>query len=473
MRSSHLHSLCFLVCGLTLAAIAAALPVRAQAEAFHSVYYHRLQGSFWAQLADDTGPGPTPRESAIASIQDNFKAIRALGFDTVTIGLPDWDGWVSQHGGGFSYDPTNPAAGRPQFAVAQEIVLRIAEANHLKVIFAIGLSDYQRSSDGRPAWAGLADEYGSSAKPKGAYDYIHSLINPTVYYGTLATTKLATIGLADGPVHSHVGDSRVTGWNLAGEWNPNVVNASSKIHTHEHIFKKYWNFFYDLVHFHGASNAFAATYLIGQPGGGNAQVANIKAFKQWFAPGAGIKRPDLIGVEFYGNGSYDLTAIGKDLNRMVDAMETADPHAYPHDFAIPAAQIFLGEGGTNQTSSPAVERYFKDVFHVLTERKLAGIQLWVSDTLGDAKDAEGKPTLSAATPAYDLFTTGFSRDGVRTYASLPPGISWHGEPAKSGSYADPASYAAYQDIRPAAYGRWSYTGLTDKGRWVQQALEGR
>jgi len=97
-----------------------------------------LQGSFWAQLANDTGASPTPRELAIASIEDNFKSIRALGFDTVTVGLPDSDNWVSQHGGGFSYDPRNPAAGRPEFAVAQEIVLRITDANHLKVIFAIG-----------------------------------------------------------------------------------------------------------------------------------------------------------------------------------------------------------------------------------------------------------------------------------------------------------------------------------------------
>ena len=268
----------------------------ADVEPFRSVYYHRLQGSFWAQLADDTGTAPTPRELAMASIQDNFKAMKAVGFDTVTIGLPDSDNWVSQHGGGFSYDPKNPAAARPQFAVAQEIVLRIADANHLKVIFAIGFSEYRRSSDGRPAWAGLADEYDSTTSPKGAFNYIHCLIDPTGYYGALSTTKLSTVGLADGPVRSHVGDERVVGWNLSGEWNVNVVNATAKTHPNEHVFKKYWNFFYGLVHYHGANNAFAGTYLIGQPAGGSAQVANIKAFKQWFAPGSGIREPDLIGL---------------------------------------------------------------------------------------------------------------------------------------------------------------------------------
>jgi hypothetical protein len=460
----------FLLCCFAMVALVMMYPGRANAEPFDSVYYHRLQGSFWAQLADDTGAAPTPRELAIASIQDNFKAIHALGFNTVTIGLPDSDNWVSQHGGGFSYDPKNPAAARPQLAVAQEIVLRIADANHLKVIFAIGFSEYRRSSDGRGAWAGLADEYDSITNPKGAFDYIHCLIDPTGYYGVLSTTRLSTVGLEDGLVRSHVGDERVVGWILSGEWNVNVVNAAAKTHPHEHIFKKYWNFFYGLVHYRGANTAFAATYLIGQPAGGNAQIANIKAFKQWFAPASGIREPDRIGVEFYGNTGYELSSIYKDLDSMVDAMEMADPGKYPHDYAIPASRVFLGEGSTNQTAMPAINQYFQDVFQLLADRELAGIQLWVTDTLGDATDAAGKPTLSPATPAYDLFTTTFSRTGVRTYASLPPGISWHGSPANGASFADPASYPTSSEIQPAAYGHWSYTGLTNNGHWVQQAI---
>jgi hypothetical protein len=155
---------------------------------------------------------------------------------------------------------------------------------------------------------------------------------------------------------------------------------------------------------------------------------------------------------------------------MVDAMEMADPGKYAHDYSIPASRVFLGEGSTNQTATPAINQYFQDVFQLLADRALAGIQLWVTDTLGDATDAAGKPTLSPATPAYDLFTTTFSRAGVRTYAGLPPGISWHGSPAKGASYADPASYPPSSEIRPAAYGQWSYIGLTSKGHWVQQAI---
>ena len=155
---------------------------------------------------------------------------------------------------------------------------------------------------------------------------------------------------------------------------------------------------------------------------------------------------------------------------MVDAMERSDSSKYPHDFAIPAGKVFLGEGSTNQTATPPINQYFQDVFQVLADRELAGIQLWVTDTLGDASNAASKPTLSAATPAYDLFTATFSPIGVRTYAGLPPGISWHGSPAKGASYADPANYPPSTEIRPAAYGQWSYTGLTSKGHWVQQAI---
>jgi hypothetical protein len=362
---------------------------RADAASFRSVYYHRLQGSFWAQLADDTGASPTPRELAVASIQDNFQAIRSLGFDTVTIGLPDSDNWVSQHGGGFSYDPKDSIAARPQFAVAQEIILRLAEADKLKVIFAIGLSEYRRSSDGGATRAGLADEYGSTSKPRGAFDYLHCLIDPTAYYGSLSTTGLAKIGLADGPVRSHVGDPRVVGWVFSGEWNVNVKSTTSKIAVHEHVFKKYWNFFYNLVHFNGANNAFAGTYLIGQPASGNAQVKNIKAFKQWFAPGSGIEEPDLIGVEFYGPEGYDLASTYKDLDLMVEAMEAADTSGFRGDFAIPASRIFLGEGNTLQTATPTINQYFQDVLQVMTDRRLAGIQFWVTDTLGTRMTSKG------------------------------------------------------------------------------------
>jgi hypothetical protein len=462
------------LCWLAVVVLGTALANRANAEPFHTIYYHAVQGSFWAQLADDTGAAPTPRERAIASINDNFRAIKALGFETVTIALADSDSWVSAHGGGFSYDPTNPSAARPEFAVAQEIVLRLADANQLKVIYVVSFSQYRRSTDGRPAWAGLADEYDSTSRPPGAYDYIHCLLDPTPYYGTVSTTRLSTVGLSDGPIQSHIGDARIVGWLLAPEWNPNVVTAQGTL-PHEYIFKKYWNFFYALVHDGGANTAFAGTYVIGQLAGG--QEANIKAVKQWFAPGTGIQEPDRIGVEFYANadssgtGDYNLASTYQDLNAVIDAMEKADPRNYPDDFAISADRVFLGEGNTDQTTTPGINQFFQEILQVLTNRTLAGVEFWVTDSLGNASDAAGNPTLSLAQPGYDLFTTTFSPSGIRTYAGLPPGIFWHGTPGPGGSYGNPADYPAYSGTaQPSAYGKWSYTGLTSKGHWVQQAM---
>ncbi len=442
---------------------------------FKTLYYHTVQASFWAQLADDTGSSPTPRELAIASLNQNFGAIKALGFDTVTFGLIDSDAWASAHGGGFSYDPKNPAAARRPFAVAQEIALRIADANHLKVIFSISFNSYRFSSDGRTEWAGLADEYGSTSNPRGAYDFIHGLIDPNLYYGVQQTTKLDTIGVANGPTRSFIGDSRIIGWEMSAEWNRWVVNTETGVSTQQRGFQKYWNFFYKLVHAHGAQTAFAGTYMIGSPESVRApgkQLENIKAFKQWFAPGSGIIQPDLVGMEFYGEvakSDYDLGSVAQDLNTMIDAMENADP-GFAGDFRIPANEIYLGEGNANQTGDPGINQYFQDVFQVFIDRELSGIKFFVSDSLAD-KSVNGTPTLAVALPIFDIFSTSYAAAGNRKYPrDLPPGISWHWGPKPGGSYADPTTYLTSAEVSESSYGQWTYVHPTNTGLWIQQAI---
>jgi hypothetical protein len=442
---------------------------------FRTLYYHTAHASFWAQLADDTGPSPTPRELAIASLNQNFGAIKALGFDTVTFSISDSDGWPSGHGGGFSYDPKNPATARQAFAVAQEIALRIADANHLKVTFIITFTPYRFSSDGRPEWAGLADEYDSTSNPRGAYDYIHGLIDPSLYYGIQQTTKLRTIGLADGPTRSFIDDSRIIGWELSGEWNPWVANAETWVGTQQRGFQKYWNFFYNLVHENGARNAFAGTYMIGSPpavGGTGKQLVSIKTFKQWFAPAFGVIQPDLVGLEFYGGSAtanYDLGSVAQDLNKMIDAMENADP-GLAGDFSIPANKIYLGEGNENQMGEPGINQYFQDVFQVLTDRGLSGIKFFVSDSLAD-KSVNGTPTLAVALPVYDIFLTSYDAAGSRKYPpGLPPGISWHLGPKPGGSHADPTTYQSSADLSGSSYGKWTYLQPTQAGVWIRQGI---
>jgi hypothetical protein len=107
-------------------------------------------------------------------------------------------------------------------------------------------------------------------------------------------------------------------------------------------------------------------------------------------------------------------------------MATADPAKKQGDFVIPVSKIYLAEGNSNQTRTPAVNQYFQDILQLLNDRGLAGIQFFISDTLADAKDAKGQPTLAPALSVYDLFVTHYTPAGTRTYGKdWPPGISWH------------------------------------------------
>ncbi|MBI1746732.1 MAG: hypothetical protein HYR55_09110 [Acidobacteria bacterium] len=106
-----------------------------------AVFYRPAHAAFVAELADDTPPtpfgGPTPREQAIQTLDQNFGLIaQNLHANRIVIALSDDDSWQSQFGGGWSYDPV--ARPKPQTGVAQEIILSIANKWGLKVIFALG-----------------------------------------------------------------------------------------------------------------------------------------------------------------------------------------------------------------------------------------------------------------------------------------------------------------------------------------------
>jgi len=430
---------------------------------FNSMYYHTQSGSLLAQLADDSGTPPTPRQQAILMANNNFQALAAMGLNAVSISLMDPDTWASQHGGGLSYDPTNSARALPQRAVAQEILLRIAAANNLKVVFVLSLNEYRRSTDGRAAWNGLADQYGNSSNPPGAWDFIHAAIDPTPYYGTPSTTELlSTIGIPDGPVRTYFNDPRIAAWLLAPEWNPAVS-------THRYAFNKYWPFFYDLVHSNGSQTSLAGTYVIGAPDdpGAAAEVPTIKTFKQWFASGTGNPMPDFVGIEFYGcANSYNLPNIYADLGTMTDAMTQQDTTDYPGDFSIPAAQVFLGEGNSCQTSNGGLNEYVQLVNKFAVDRGLKAVEWWESDSLQD-----GTPPNIAA-PGWDLFNISFTSAGQRTFSGLAADLSWH-VPNSTTNFADPTTFTAYLEATndfPTGYGVMTYPQPTMTGIWLQQAL---
>ena len=433
--------------------------------AFHSVYFHPYLGSFWAALADDMGT-PSPRQEMIWSINNELQAIRASGLDTITVPLPDNDTWFSQFGGGFSYDPINyPTA---QYAVGQEILLRIAAANGLKVIFVIEPSDYRRSTDGRAAWNGLADQYDVTPSNHGSLDFIHSLIDPASYYGPLVTTKLSTIGLTDGPIGAYYNDPRVAGFILAPELNPAVISTEN-VQTHRYYFNKYWNWFYNLVHWNGSSTAFAAIYVIGSPNNGvAAQISAVKNFKSWFATGTGNMMPDYIGIEGYGGSGYPLQNAATDMNVILNAMVNADTANYPGDFAIPSQKIFIAEANTDEQANPYTNQYYQYMQQFISKRVMGGIEWFASDSLTDGQSPVDGTSPYLADRNLDLYNVQFTQVGTRLFEStLPSGISWHNPGT---SYADPTTFTAYTSRFGAKWGTLAYTSPTSRGYWYSEGI---
>lgn len=433
-----------------------------QPAAFHSAYFRPSQGSFFAMLEDDTG-SPSPREQAIASINNNLQALRASGLDTVSIILPDSDEWVSQTSGGFSYDPWHFPT--PQRSVGQEIFLRIAAANQLKVVFVIGMSSYRTSTDGRSAWNGLADQYGITPTSTGANDYIHALIDPTPYYGTPSTTKLSTIGLTDGPIRSYFDDPRVAGFILAPEVNPFVV-SSTGVATNQYFFNKYWSNFYALVHYGGSQTAFAGLYVIGSPSDGvSTQIGRLKTVKSWFNASSGLPTPDRFGTECYGFNPYPLQNTTTDMNLIIDALVTANTAQYPGDYAIPSQKVFIGEANTDQVTNPGENQFYQQAMQLVSRRVLGGVQWFAADSYAD-----GVPP--PANGGFNLYNVSFTYTGYKAFQlALPSGGSWH-NPNSTTNYADPTTFSTYAGYPPFAtdWGLVSYTSPTQEGYWYGEGI---
>ena len=350
------------------------LQTGASAEPIKAVYYRVIDRGFWQCLADDTGADPTPRVQIIKTIDSNFKDIKSQGFNAVNLGIPT-------------------SATNAQMAIAFEIALRIADAHGLKVVVAMdGISTYR--------W--------SSTFNQGAIDYIDLALDPTATYNNPipVTTKLqSTLGIPDGPIRTGYDDPRVYAWNLGGEWNPNIG-------TFHDSFQLYWPHFYNKVHTNGSQVCRAQTYWTGTApdtlvgSGTSVAYRNVKKLKQWFAPGSGIPQPDGVGLEFYGNGSYQLQNVYNDLQIKIDALQNIDPN-YSGDYAIPSTNVFFSEGNSDQSNSPALGDYWRNVFKFVDDCQIQGYSIFCSDgfntqPVGDAN------TLS-------LFTWSYQYTGTRIY----------------------------------------------------------
>src|ERR1700733_11493785 len=109
-----------------------------------AVFYKPAMASLWVQLADDSGPSPTPREYTLRTLDQNFQSFQDAHATAIVVYLPDEDSWQSQFGGGFSYDPIGRP--KPQFGVAQELLITVAAKHNLKVIFEICFSTWHMSN---------------------------------------------------------------------------------------------------------------------------------------------------------------------------------------------------------------------------------------------------------------------------------------------------------------------------------------
>jgi hypothetical protein len=311
-----------------------------------------------AELADDSGPSPTPRERALVTLDQNFYGLSVnTHANTVIFRLEDEDSYAGKWGGGYTWDP--PARPKPQYSVAQELAVAVAAKYGLKVIFAINFSVYHVQTD---------DTFGAVTPTRGAYHAIHALIDPWVYYGSLLTTKLQVVGLSNRYTHTFMGDTRIVGWQFHGEWPLDPTQPWFAA-----FLGKYWDFFYVLVHWNGANSSFAGIYTQAAPDGqqwndyptcsparlGNpaaqtwSPAGRIRTFKQFFQGQA--HRPDVYGFQWYGNviGSlaYDLRCVDADVRSLARMMRD-------DVYGVPTAQIALMEGGTAQVSSPYLHDFF-------------------------------------------------------------------------------------------------------------------
>lgn len=469
---------------------------------FKAVFYKPSMASFWVELADDTGSSPTPREFALQTVDQNFQSIENLHANAVVVYLPDEDSWQSQYGGGFTYDPVERP--KPQFAVAQELLVTLAAKHNLKVIFQINFSTWHMSNV-----TGGSDLYGNTTGGPvdypGAYAFIHALIGPASYYGNLWTTHLPEVGCPDHQIHDFINDERIAGWYLGGEWFMQLPNQKA-------FFLKYWPWFYTLVHYersnaHPATRGslrqvvqFAGVYPGGWPvtspdsvdcdparltldrdGQPIGSEYNFSAFnsleylKSLFVDNPSFSKPDLWSFEWYGTSNglnpgppngYRTSCIASDINAIAQ-------HMSMYGFPVPMGAIGLHEGGTDYTVDPVpgqpqdagANQFYLDAITTANRLGLRQIAVWNSD----GQTNTGACVLGSD---YPLSTSG--DDGFQYFSALfglslitnPQCRLWL--PDQQFGWHDGTT--VYDTSFPAEYGISRYSGLTESGLAVTAAF---
>jgi hypothetical protein len=378
-----------------------------------AIWYRPANAGFWGTLSN-----PASKAIELANITAHFSVIRAMGANAVVVNLPDEDGFQSGYGGGFPFNPLKTP--RPDLAQAQGEVLSLAAAAGLGVIFMVSVSEYHVFID---------DTYGNNKGPSapGMWDFIHSLIDPSGFYPGAP---------------SFIGDKRIVGWFLGGEW---IVEGGEAdiMARHKYFLDRYFGFFKILVHWQGAKNAFAGTYTLAGPDVAVADaVARISALAAY--------QPDMLGFEAYTDAPFDMTKAYMDLTDLFNALKTA--------VKIPPAQWLLCEAGNNQSDGPARHECITETIEAAGDYGIGGVCLWQSDGLENQQPTDKAPGLviGADQEAYALMEATFTPAGVLTLPGAPQGWHWWKPPAGIvNPYTNPAAYLL-GDQWQTAYGKIDY-----------------
>jgi hypothetical protein len=422
------------------------------------VYYAPYQGStLLTLLADDSGP----RALLVPSIYQNFQAIAALGANDVVVRCDDETSYVGEEGGGWPYNIAYEQ--KPQYMVAEEIIVSLAHAAGLRVTFAINPSFYHL----------FVSQAEPSINAPDMKNYIKSVINPGAFFNPAfySTTQLNLVGLTNHTAQGNWAlDSRVYGFIFPMEvqlqtFYPQWLAQQTT------FYQTYWPYFSQLVHVAGGS-AKTMIYFPSSPANYpntpnmGSMVRNsgspydiIHTWKNFFSQYLSTYKPDLMGFEWYAAGDlwgrYGQSATVPNIETITFAGVDAQ---YPYDYSVPPSRTWMAEGGANpQNGIGLLQNYDAKAPIAANSDGVPAISIWASNSgwevymstypytiPGPGGDSFSDPAtdFNISQAAYELFAVSIGTQDTRHYPS--PAEGWW-----------LPQYAGYQTAACIA----SYTGV--------------
>jgi hypothetical protein len=391
------------------------------------IWYRSEEGGLFPRLANAASQ---PYE--IANLTAHFAMLASAGYNTIFVTVADDDGYQAAYGGGFPYNPVaNP---HPELAHALDLLLKLASAVGLQVVINVALSPYHTFID---------DTFGN---PAGAYDFIHSVVDPSGYY-------------AGAP--SFIGDPRIAGWLFGAEnrlSTAGLTNVTDVVAAFTKIMSKYYPFLKDVVDYGGKEGqAWCGSYAIAGPDVSTAQAVQLIAALAKLMSGT-----DMLGFECYMDAPFVERGTYETVKGLLNAVKSA--------VSIPPAQWLFCEAGCNQADGPGRNLAISEAIEACSDFGMGGVGLWVCDGLSDDN---GDMPLDPGQQAYAAYNATFTKVGQLTFPGPPQG--WHWQKALIPTAAspigitNPASYAFGSQF-PSGYGSIALAA-NGYGQAVAQAFQ--